>query len=223
MVKTKILVFAVTSRRAIEHQIAIEQTRNKLPLHVESEGVCIQMPPWDIKDYSRFMVEELAANVPAHFDFVLTVNWDGYAINSERWTDDFLSFDYIGAPWSKFFSKNGQRVGNGGFSLRSRAWINRASRLKNPQGLPEDTFQCSDNITFFKEKGLKVAPLDLAMRFSAEARIGEYKNWKLSDSFGFHSWMMPGAEKYRLTYAVTFKEKLQAWKRKLLAETVKHF
>lgn len=215
----KYLVYAVTSRRIAEHEKAIKLTQKALPFPTDAK--LVEVDPWRIEDYSRFMVENLAESV-GDYDFVFTVNWDGYAINADRWTSEFLYYDYIGAPWSKAWSKNGCRVGNGGFSLRSKAWIRRAAELRNPEGKPEDIFQCCEHLKHFTSAGLKVAPLELAMRFSAESRIGEFKNWTLDKSFGFHSWMMSGADRYRLSRP-TFRERLHTWKRKALSETLKYF
>jgi len=66
-------------------------------------------------DYSRFMLHEMADHVAT--DFALVVQWDGYVLDSAGWRDEFLEYDYIGAPWPQF--DDGRRVGNGGFSLRS--------------------------------------------------------------------------------------------------------
>lgn len=65
--------------------------------------------------YSRFVLKELAASIET--DFVLTVQYDGFVLDPGCWTDEFLAFDYVGAPWRQFAT---YRVGNGGFSLRSR-------------------------------------------------------------------------------------------------------
>ena len=52
---------------------------------------------------------------------ILFIEWDGWVINADSWTDDFLQYDYIGAPWPWH---NANRVGNGGFSLRSVKLLN---------------------------------------------------------------------------------------------------
>ena len=52
---------------------------------------------------------------------ILFIEWDGWAINADSWTDDFLQYDYIGAPWPWH---NAHCVGNGGFSLRSTKLLN---------------------------------------------------------------------------------------------------
>ena len=53
-------------------------------------------------------------------EFMLGIHDDGFVINPNLWTDQFLKYDYIGAPWSHTIPYYGQkyRVGNGGFSLR---------------------------------------------------------------------------------------------------------
>ena len=66
----------------------------------------------NVDNYSRFMINNLSNYV--NTDYALVIQWDGYVVDSSKWTDEFLKYDYIGAPWS-----NGL-VGNGGFSLRSK-------------------------------------------------------------------------------------------------------
>lgn len=57
-------------------------------------------------------------------DFNLIIHPDGFAINKEAWTDEFLNYDYIGAPRIWDIPAPGSHpnfvIGNGGFSLRSR-------------------------------------------------------------------------------------------------------
>ena len=67
-------------------------------------------------DYSRFILKSLLAHVTT--PHVLLIQWDGYVINPDSFDPAFLDRDYIGAKW--FWFDDGMRVGNGGFSLRSR-------------------------------------------------------------------------------------------------------
>ena len=53
-------------------------------------------------------------------DFCLIIQGDGFVIHPENWTDEFLKYDYIGAPWRNLAHYSFIRVGNGGFSLRSK-------------------------------------------------------------------------------------------------------
>jgi hypothetical protein len=60
-------------------------------------------------------------------EYIMFVQYDGFPVNLHHWTDDFLNYDYIGAPWyfhdryitSVSKNKFPPKVGNGGFSLRS--------------------------------------------------------------------------------------------------------
>lgn len=67
------------------------------------------------EEYSEFCIKELYK----HFDtdFVIICQHDGYIINADAWTDEFLEYDYIGSPWNY---KDGKNVGNGAASLRSK-------------------------------------------------------------------------------------------------------
>ena len=67
-------------------------------------------------EYSRFMLKDLGAFLRT--DHLLLVQWDGYIINPDSWRPVFLEYDYIGAPWGHH--QDAHRIGNGGFSLRSR-------------------------------------------------------------------------------------------------------
>ena len=47
------------------------------------------------------------------------MQYDGYVLSGDRFLKT-LSYDYIGAPWPHYQS---HKVGNGGFSMRSRALV----------------------------------------------------------------------------------------------------
>src|SRR5215831_15326362 len=66
--------------------------------------------------YSQFVLKSLLAHIDT--PYVLLIQWDGYAVNPAAWRSEFLECDYIGAKW--FWHDDAMRVGNGGFSLRSR-------------------------------------------------------------------------------------------------------
>jgi len=69
--------------------------------------------------YSEFVLKNLLPYMAT--THALLVQWDGYVINPLAWEQAFLDCDYIGAKW--FWQPTGRRVGNGGFSLRSRRLI----------------------------------------------------------------------------------------------------
>ena len=65
--------------------------------------------------YSEFMLKGLLPHIRT--SHALVVQWDGFVVNPLAWDDAFLGCDYLGAKW---FWYDSMRVGNGGFSLRSR-------------------------------------------------------------------------------------------------------
>ena len=77
-------------------------------------------------EYSHLMLKELGRHFAT--THVLVIQWDGYVINGEAWRPEFLHYDYIGAPWA--FHADDHRIGNGGFSLRSRRLLD---ALQDPQ------------------------------------------------------------------------------------------
>ena len=76
--------------------------------------------------YSRFFVEELVNHIDT--DYCIGVQWDSSIINADLWEDGFLKFDYIGAPWPNV-PQYVNRVGNGGFSLRSKRFLKISAEL----------------------------------------------------------------------------------------------
>lgn len=154
-----------------------------------------------IDAYSKFIVFELYKYIET--DFVLIVQADGYVLNPKKWRNEFTDYDYIGAPWRiredayiDPFGKH-QRVGNGGFSLRSRKlleipltqeimWNVNDSNFYKHMGVnsqAEDGVICIHNRHIYEKFGIKFAPLELAMQFSCEQKVDEF-NGELT--FGFH-------------------------------------
>jgi|TARA_R110002126_G_scaffold280936_1_gene428549 hypothetical protein len=147
-----------------------------------------------VNDYSYNMIYHLGDHIDT--DFALIIQDDGYVVNPESWMDEFLEYDYIGAPFVlpkdnfSYRDINGVifRVGNGGFSLRSKKLINLAKKLelewKPFHGYyNEDGFICAMNRHIYENNGCKFAPLDIAKYFSHEAKIPEIKG---ITPFGFH-------------------------------------
>jgi hypothetical protein len=129
-------------------------------------------------DYSRWIMRELYKYVET--DFVLVSQWDGYVLDSECWTDEFLSVDYLGASW---LETDGFSVGNGGFSIRSRRLMEAVAT--DPMIVsthPEDNQICKIYRPYLEAKhGFKWASHELADKFSFELRE------PTQPTFGFHS------------------------------------
>ena len=88
------------------------------------------------EEYSHFVISELHKYI--HTNHCLVIQYDGYVINPEFWNNDWLNYDYIGAPWW-YDSLN---VGNGGFSLRSKKLLNACKIFNSEKIHPEDDFLC---------------------------------------------------------------------------------
>jgi hypothetical protein len=148
----------------------------------------IKTPELSHSGYSWFNIEELY-KYTTH-DYTICINDDGFIINPELWDDNFLNYDLIGAPWhpdSEWLydlGRPGNRVGNGGFYLRSRKFINLASNIRYTGG-HDDAILSNDYYDYFIQNGCKYAPVEVAMKFSLEYVIPECEH-NLDKTFGFH-------------------------------------
>lgn len=132
--------------------------------------------------YSAFVLEQLADYVTT--SHCLLVQWDGHVLNADRWRDEFLEYDYIGASWPQF--DDGHDVGNGGFSLRSRGLLEACRAPAFRCSHPEDLAIGRLNREWLEACGLRFAPRALADAFSAERRGDP------AATFGYHGvWLMP--------------------------------
>lgn len=124
-----------------------------------------------IQEYSDFMIKDL--NKHFSTDFVLVVQWDGIVLNTKLWSNEFLMYDYIGAPWTAGMLKSGIpkkfNVGNGGFSIRSKRLQDRLSIDDNLiYHEAEDVMICQLNRNYLEQLGFTFAPYEIASQFSWE-------------------------------------------------------
>lgn len=154
-----------------------------------------------LETYSEFCTKKLDNYIDT--EFALIIQHDGFILNPYAWDDEFLNYDYVGAPWhikdwaiEKFGVPEELRdtilVGNGGFNLRSKKLIRAIKEMDLENSFdryqPEDVVICVDKRNELEKKGIKFAPPEVAGKFSFEA-IDEVNN-KWTDQFGFHglSW-----------------------------------
>src|SRR5436309_4966945 len=127
--------------------------------------------------YSEFVLKGLSSYVAT--THALLVQWDGYVINPLAWEQAFLDCDYIGAKW--FWQPAGRRVGNGGFSLRSRRLF---EALRDPRIVVAENEDLTIGATFRPlleaEHGIRFADEAMADRFAFEAA------YPIAKPFGFH-------------------------------------
>lgn len=143
-------------------------------------------------EYSHYVMYDLDRHVDT--DFCLLVQWDGFVLRPTHWEDSFLDYDYIGAPWPVSneayitFSGERVRVGNGGFSLRSKKLLECTRKHEVPflqdRGFyNEDGNICVYNRDLLLSLGIKFAPIEVAARFSQETQMSETEG---IFPFGFH-------------------------------------
>lgn len=129
-----------------------------------------------IEGYSRFILKELYRYI--NTDYVLIVQWDGFVLDPRRWDTAFLEYDYIGAPWPQYESS--ARVGNGGFSLRSRRLLAVTAGEDVPFFHPEDVAICRNSRRLLEDQhAIRFAPPEVAERFA-------FERGPPGRTFGFH-------------------------------------
>lgn len=152
---------------------------DQLPVGIELVSIT---PLTSAGAYSDFMLRNLGDYIAT--SHCLVIQWDGHVIDASRWMPEFLAYDYVGASWPQF--SDGQDVGNGGFSLRSRRLIQACRKNGFQHSHPEDVAIGRRNRAWLESQGMRFAPRALADHFSAE-RAGDPRN-----SFGYHGvWHMP--------------------------------
>lgn len=187
-----ITLIALTNKNWVAHKEAIDKSCEG----IEWGAVKII---WDekitsIDEWNRKIIYELGNYIDT--DFTMLIHADGYVVNPQAWRDEFLEYDYIGAPWPppidsySYRTPEGEiiRVGNG-VSLRSKKILTLPKEL----GLEwqsyygntnEDGFLCVHNRRRLQEAGCKFAGIEIAKYFSKENEIPENED---IETFAFHS------------------------------------
>lgn len=168
------------------------------------------IPIINMKEYARFMIYYLNQHIET--EFTLTIQYDGFIINPDAWRDEFLDYDYVGAPWpwreNSYITpfENHISVGNGGFSLRSKKLLEVPSKVEVPFDVVEmnnfykmfgsinwneDGNICVHNRHIFEDQGCKFAPIDIAKYFSHETTMEVNRG---IIPFGYHANLPEGIE-----------------------------
>tara|TARA_Y100000592_G_scaffold99723_1_gene176888 strand:+ start:3088 stop:3861 length:774 start_codon:yes stop_codon:yes gene_type:complete len=160
----------------------------------------IKIPEIDYDKFSEFVI----LYYPEMFDseFMLNFHCDGFIANPESWTDIFLRYDYIGAPFDAGGYQRDICSGNGGFSLRSKKFCtelrklylrfrNYIKSLDNPNE-QEDIISCYLLRKELESRGIKFAPFEVASMFCTEHLA--YTDRDFYQSFGIHE-VSPASKK----------------------------
>lgn len=170
-------------------------------------GIKVEKPRFSslnsIDAYSYYCIYGLYNHIET--THCLIVQADSCITYASKWSEDFLNYDYIGAPWpikaDAYIDPFGvhQRVGNGGFSLRSRKLLNVPNEIDIPwdpnnsefykhmgaNSFSEDGNICVHNRHLYEKMGCKFAPLEIALQFAKELPVPEYDG---SITFGYHKY-----------------------------------
>ena len=162
-----VTLLAVTSVEIEQHQIslkissqniefgAVKLLSSSLPEKKYSDIEYVSVTPMDRYDQNRFMVDDLHKYFET--SHCLYVEADSFVVNADLWKEEFLEFDYIGAPWPNKIHINPNLkkrgvpahnpsihetvkenlvlnmkencVGSGGFSLRSRKLLKTIAKM----------------------------------------------------------------------------------------------
>jgi len=167
-----------------------DERPENLPDFIKHE-VCPKMS--NIDEWNYGAIYEL----PKHVDteFAMLIHDDGFVVNPESWKEEFLEYDYIGAPYPlpqdnfSYRDIKGDliRVGNS-VSLRSKKLLDLPIKLnlewKSFHGYyNEDGYICVNYRHKYLEHGIKFADINVAKYFSHENMIPEIQGIK---PFAFH-------------------------------------
>jgi hypothetical protein len=188
----QVTLICLTNSKLEAHQKALENSCQGIQFGAVK---LIHRPDIDTIDkWNKAIVYELGDYVDT--DYAILIHADGYIINPELWNDEWLKYDYIGAPFPlpqddfSYRDINGviQRVGNS-VSLRSKKLLDLPKKLgmewRSWHGFYNEDGYISVNMRHvFEEHGCKYAPLEVAVHFSKEHEIPENVGLK---TFAFHS------------------------------------
>ena len=144
----------------------------------------ITVPDWPNKIEQGYFYY-MDAGCAAKTSHVLQIEWDAGIRDVNSWTDEFLNFDYIGAPW--VWTKGPYHsVGNGGFVLLSKRMCEHVHANRNTFRIKTDTdYAQANRIRLEKEIGAKWAPPELAYQFAYEHGREAHRSMS-KPSFGYH-------------------------------------
>lgn len=178
---------------------------------LKEDGIIVEescAPVTNREELGMFQWKHLYNHIES--EFCLSIQSHAFIINPDAWMDEYYDYDYIGAPWPikdrAYISPYGEhiRVGNGGFSLKSKKLMELPSKVDIPFPITDDsgfykTFGfydthedgniCVHNRHIYEEHGCKIAPIEIAKYFACEAQVPENRG---IIPFGYHYHLPPG-------------------------------
>jgi hypothetical protein len=207
-----------------------------------------EIPKLGYQEYSLFVVYALHQFIQT--EYVIIVQEDGWVLNGEAWREEFTNYDFIGAPihiarvtnkngesqvyqgfgWTQFLGSEEfkiENVFNGGFSLRSKKFLEAPARFKIPYVIPapiglgkfpkvlkwEDEGNQEDAQIFLymrealEKVGVKFANIDVAKHFSFEHLTPSiHKDMELDRVLGHHASLRHLKGENTIYYHIPFRD-----------------
>jgi hypothetical protein len=204
-----VTLIAMTSVRIPETVKALEYSCREIEFGAVK--IASDVKPDDLPDYIQHEYTEKSSNINewnyniiynlskhVNTEFCILIHDNGFVVNPDSWKDEFLNYDYIGAPWPmptdnfSYRDINGNIIRQGNsVSLRSKKLLDIPIKLKL-EWKPfygytnEDGFICVNYRHKYLEEGCKFADIDVAKYFSHESMIPEIQGIK---PFAFHNYL----------------------------------
>ena len=215
-----VTLIAATSVDIEEHQMslkissqniefkAVKLLSSSLPEKKYSDIEYVSVTPMSGSDQNRFLMEDLHKYFET--SHCLYVEADSFVVNADLWKEEFLEFDYIGAPWPNkiqmdpnlvgspglpgpipILNMKENCVGSGGISLRSRKLLKTTAKINfDSLKFPienEDVIICHYLYKEMIDKGIRFAPPKLAAQFAMEWDALHLYGQDVNSVFGFHA------------------------------------
>jgi hypothetical protein len=144
----------------------------------------VKVPSWPtLLEHCTYFWYEMPAYIPT--PMVLSIEWDGWVIDTEQWSPEFMEYDFVGAPW---WYNDPLNVGNG-LGLRSKRLMEFLIKHKEllPVKAKEDEVLCRVYRPILEMHGFKWPSEQLASQFSFECTrpSRDSKHFMFHDSFNF--------------------------------------
>jgi hypothetical protein len=148
----------------------------------------VHTEPLSYFDYNKWCLHSLSDYV--NTDFGLLFQDDGFPLNPEMWRDEFMEYDYVGAPIKlpANIPYKEELIGGGGFTLRSKKLMEFTKTIQYPDQYGfypnEDTTIVVTYRDEMLEKGLRICPHNIARHFVIQNAIDSEHT--LFNTFGYH-------------------------------------
>lgn len=164
---------------------------NPAPMAMDYEFIQIE-PFSSVEEWGKYIIYELYKYISTKH--IILIHADGFIVNPESLNDEWLKYDYIGAPWAIPSDNFSCRDYYGNIIRQGNSVSLRSYKMPTELNIPweadagyfhEDGFLCAVKRHILVKNGIEFAPFEVACRFSHEKPLPEFKDIK---PFVFHKW-----------------------------------